>query len=101
MDREPEYAKAAYPDEPARNSKLPLMNQEKLISQLTELTHRLEERLTSVLTPEEPQPERAASYAETTKSPVQSPLAGQLEDNNFRITKVNTRLTGILERLEV
>lgn len=94
-------SKAAYADEPTRSSKLPLITQEKLISQLTELTHRLEERLTSVLTPEEPQEEKAAAYGETAKSPVHSPLAGQLEDNNLRITKANNRLSGILERLEV
>lgn len=87
-------------ERPARTSKLPLIVQEKIVAELTELTYALVDRLESVLTPEEElsKPDGAMT---TDKPPVQSQLASQLDDNNARIRKANIKLSSILERLEV
>lgn len=87
--------KAAYAAE--RNSKLPLSTQDKIIAQLTELVYTLTDRLKPVLVPTEEVSDKIAN--ETVRTPL-SPLGEQLDANNVRITKVNNRLSSLLERLE-
>lgn len=90
----------SYPEEAKyeeRNTKLPLVVQEKTISELSELVSMLVDRLTPVLRPKD---ETTKAGEENTTRPVQSPLAEELDQNNARIKRVSNQLSSVLERLD-
>ena len=84
-----------------RVSKLPLTEQEKAISTLSDLVYTLADRLVPVLTPEEAsETQDAPTTLRGEADPVQSPIANTLSDNTSRIRRVNNKLSSLLERLE-
>lgn len=91
-----------YPeDAPGREvskSKLPLAEQDKIISDLTDMVGLLAERLQPVLTPTEPSEKEIAADRAV---PVQSEHATTLTDNNSRIRRVRNKVNNLIERLEV
>lgn len=85
-------------DSPERvGSKLPLSHQEKALVELHDVVGQLTSRLKPVLTPI---PENGTSSDAEKTTPVQSPLADQLEANNGGIRKATRKLRGLMERLE-
>ena len=89
-----EYAKA----KEIRNSKLPLVEQDKCIAEQNEVVSMLLDRLEPALTP---QPESATKELDDRADPMQSKLASELSENNARIRRNTNRLSNALERLEV
>lgn len=87
-----------YETEKARSSKLPLVSQEKALAELHETIESLRNRLGPVLTPE-PNSDRA-SEAVDAASPMQSPLADTLDNNNAMIRRATVKLSNIIDRLE-
>lgn len=88
-------------DSPAkmdRSSKLPLSHQEKSLAELHETISVLTDRLSPVLTPAHNEPTR--DPGDKAATPVQSPLADQLDANNNGIRKATKKLNGLMERLE-
>lgn len=81
-----------------RKSRLPLSEQDKCLSEQTEVITILLDRLESVLTP---QPESTSKDGGDRAVPVQSQLASELDSNNSRIRRNTNRLSNALERLEV
>lgn len=82
-----------------RKSGLPLLDQEKIISELLETVTLLSDRLQPILTPTEPSDKERAGEAVTT--PIRSEIANTLTDNNARIRRATGRLSSVLSRLEV
>lgn len=80
-----------------RKSRLPLAEQDKVISELQEIVSMLTDRLQSVLMPTEP----VDKAGEDRTAPIQSEVASTLSDNNARIRRVANRLGNVYERLEV
>ena len=90
------------PDEyPTREiaSKLPLNEQDKCIAELGEAVSLLSDRLVSVLTPIPSDSVKAEGIDRD--SPVCSPLADTLADNNSRIRRITNKINYLLDRLEV
>lgn len=81
-----------------RSSKLPLSHQEKAVAELHETIGILTDRLSPVLTPVQTEPTR--DPGDKAATPVQSPLADQLDANNNGVRKATTKLRALMERLE-
>ena len=95
----PEETESSYKSKERETRGLPLEEQNKLIAELQDSFAVLLDRLETVLTPEPlstPDNEVAAK-----PESMQSPLARELEGNNFRIRRVTGRLNNLLDRLEV
>lgn len=91
-----EYPEVA--DHPRVGSKLPLSPQEKTIAELHDVISQLTDRLKPILTPV-PQSDRTMP-GEDKATPVQSPLAEQLDANNYGIRKASSKIRDLMERLE-
>lgn len=87
-----------YAAKESRKSRLPLSEQDKFLSEQTEVITILLDRLESVLTP---QPESPNKDGGDHAVPMQSQLASELDSNNSRIRRNTNRLNNALERLEV
>jgi len=93
-----EEKRSVYADEPERaTSKLPLTNQEKVISELHDCIGQLTSRLKPVLTPV---PEADRSTAIDKELPSQSPLGEQLDANNRGISSATRKLRDLMDRVE-
>ena len=87
-----------YADAPDKSSsRLPLSNQEKAIAELHDTIGQLTSRLKPVLTPV---PESERNATDDKAQPVQSPLAEQMQANNYVIYKASNKLHALMERLE-
>ncbi len=93
----PERDERDYAAKEARKSRLPLAEQDKAIAELQETVNILCDRLQPVLTPIEP----TDKAGEERGVPVQSEHAATLSDNNARIRRATSRLSNVIERLEV
>lgn len=93
----PEKSDEEYATKEARKSRLPLIEQDKVIAELQEAVSVLLDRLQPVLTPTEP----VEKMAEDRAVPIQSEIASTLSDNNSRIRRMSSRLNNAIERLEV
>lgn len=83
---------------PQRDTKLPLMAQDKNLAGLGVAIEDLERRLDAILTPVTA--DRVDDNAKMAERPPASPLAHQLDDNNQTISLLTRRIRSITERVE-
>lgn len=79
-------------------NQLPLSSQEKAIAELHDTISQLTNRLKPVLTPVPESADRNATEDETT--PVQSPVAEQMNANTRGIDKAIAKIRALMDRLE-
>jgi hypothetical protein len=91
-----EEERKEYPTQ-GRQSRLPLSEQEKCISELHDIVRQLEVVLKPVLTPI---PDSDPSTVEERAESVTSPIATQMGANNYGLRKANKTLARIIERVE-
>lgn len=91
------YGEVEYGVKESRSSKLPLVGQEKAISELHETISFLTDRLQAVLTPV---PESDGSEPSNVAAPMQSQLADTLDSNNASIRRATMKLSNLIDRVE-